>query len=160
MPSTILLHAVQTYELQIFCNSQKQVAGDFQALWCVICTSVHHFPELMMLDYKTAARRNRCKAECRTYKWGNGNICLFKSNYCKSQSHGTWSCCCFCPPLPPWAVLCVYKWGIMAAGCISAAGYFVFGGEDMTNQTTSHMKDSSRSIYFSVPLLPWIFLSF
>ena len=36
--------------------------------------------------------------------------------------------------------------GIMVAGCVSASGYFVFGGEDMANQTTSHMKGSSRSI--------------
>lgn len=53
----------------------------------------------------------------------------------------------FVPPPPPHgAALCVYKRGVMVAECVSAAGYFVFGGEDMANQTTSHMKGSSRSI--------------
>lgn len=51
-----------------------------------------------------------------------------------------------CSPPPHGAVLCVYKRRIIVAGCVSAAGYFVFGGEDMANQTTSHMKGSSRSI--------------
>lgn len=52
----------------------------------------------------------------------------------------------FVPPPPHGAALCVYKRGVMVAECVSAAGYFVFGGEDMANQTTSHMKGSSRSI--------------
>lgn len=52
----------------------------------------------------------------------------------------------FVSPHPPGAALRVYKGGVMVAECVSAAGYFVFGGEDMANQTTSHMKGSSRSI--------------
>lgn len=46
----------------------------------------------------------------------------------------------------PLAVLSVYKRGIMVAGRLSASGYFVFGGEDMANQSPSHMKGSSGSI--------------
>lgn len=85
---------------------------------------------------------------------GNGNLRLFKSNYCSGKSGRARSCSSLCPPptrlpLPPpphGAALCVYKRGVMVAECVSAAGYFVFGGEDMANQTTSHMKGSSRSI--------------
>lgn len=65
----------------------------------------------------------------------------------KATAHGLVAAFVLLPPPPPHgAVLCVYKRGIMVAGCGSAAGYFVFGGEDMANQTTSHMKGSSRSI--------------
>lgn len=99
------------------------------------------------LQKKTAIRRNRCNAECRTYKNEVTVIYVFSSPItatAKATAHGLVAA--FVLPLPPRALLCVYKRGIMVAGCVSAAGYFVFGGEDMANQTTSHMKGSSRSI--------------
>lgn len=73
-------------------------------------------------------------------------IYVFSSPITASGKSGcTRSCSSLCPP-PQGAALCVYKRGVMVAECVSAAGYFVFGGEDMANQTTSHMKGSSRSI--------------
>lgn len=72
-------------------------------------------------------------------------MCLFKSNYCnrKATAHFLVAALSSSPPM---GQCCVFIRGIMAAWCVSAAGYFVFVGEDMANQTTSHMKGSSWSI--------------
>lgn len=40
---------------------------------------------------------------------------------------------------------CVYGWCAMP-GCLRAAGYFEFGGEDTANKTTSYMRGSSGSV--------------
>lgn len=95
-----------------------------------------------------ARRRHRRNHVCRTYIKEVMAIYVFSSPItatAKATVHGLVAAFVLLPP-PHGAVLCVYKRRIMVAGCVSAAGYFVFGGEDMANQTTSHMKGSSRSI--------------